>query len=442
MNEDEEFVCFSEKQARAIECNKRILLVAAGTQYSKTTIGAIRMKLANCRHTDPSDAFIITAPTYKILQQSTLPPYLRLMDGWGKYEKKDEVFRLFTGGSVYFRTETDPDSIVGITNVRHIWGDECGKYRLYFWENMQARADFRRATIDLTTSPYSLNWVYKELIKPFKAGKRQHDLEVIQAASWENPYHSLADPIKREQVRSTMSEHRFLSLYGGEWSKMVGLVYDCFDEDQNQIEPFDLPIGTKFYGGIDWGYTHPFVLLIRAITPDGRHYQVSEFYKTGLTVPDQMKIAKQKAQVFGVECFYAGPDRPENIAFFNANGVTTQPANNDVQTGIGLHYELIKTRQFKIFKGSSPHSLDEYEVYHYPEPEDLGPDENAKDPNPVDQQNDCCDAARYLTIMTYKKGEGKIRPKNPTEERKVYNHLTELDKYFESLKKKKRASDE
>lgn len=48
---------------------------------------------------------------------------------------KINAFRMHGGGTCWFRTETDPDSIVGIPRVRHIWGDEAGKYRLYFWEN-------------------------------------------------------------------------------------------------------------------------------------------------------------------------------------------------------------------------------------------------------------------------------------------------------------------
>jgi PBSX family phage terminase large subunit len=417
MTERHEFTPHSEKQERAIFSEKRILLLATGTQYGKTQVGAMRMKMKMHTFSEKDDAFIITAPNYKIMSQSSLPAFLRCMDGFGTYNKKEDVFEMYRGGRCYLRTETDPDSIVGITNVRHIWGDEAGKYRLYFWENIQNRADFTGCGIDLTTSPYALNWVYKELIKPWKAGTRRDDLEVIQAASWENPYHSLHDPVKRSEKRATMDLRRFNMAYGGEWGRMEGLVYDCWDDGENMVPAFLLPVGTKYYGGIDWGYNpDPFAMKIRAITPDGRHYGVSEFVKTRLTITDIVQICQQKRQVFGVIRFFCDPSQPGYIEELNRNGVPAEGADNDIRRGIDLHYELIKTRKYKEFEGTCPYSQDERESYHYPEPKDLRPDEDSKEQLPVDQSNHCMDVDRYLTLMTYRRdvkytprvaGEGK-----------------------------------
>lgn len=404
------------------------MLAGCGTQYGKTLIGGIRMKLKLHEFTSSDDNFLITAPTYKIMSQSTLPAFLKLMDGYGRYNKSDAEFKMYEGGTVYMRTQTDPDSVVGITNVRHIWGDEAGKYSLYFWENIQARADFSGATIDLTTSPYSLNWIYKELVKPTLNGGRS-DVELIQAASWENPYHSLHDPKARALKKATMDPRRFNMIYGGEWGKMEGLVYDCWDDDQNLVSPYELPIGTKYVGGIDWGYTHPFVLKIRAILPNGHHVGVSEFYKTGMTIPDMVQIAAQKKKVFGIQTFYADPAQPGNIEEFCRNGLSCQPADNDIRRGIDLHYEMVKTRRYREFRGSCPYSADERETYHYPEPKDLKPDQDDTEQVPVDKDNHCMDVDRYITIMTYRRGE-KTRPKVAGEGRPAKTRLEELQKSY------------
>lgn len=381
------------------------------------------------------DNFLITSPTYKTLHQSTLPAFLNFMGDCGTYDKKFDVFKLKTGGTIFCRTETDPDSIVGITNIRHIWGDEAGKYRLYFWENMQARAEFCGCGIDLTTSPYSMNWVLRELIKPFQKGMR-HDVEYIQAASWENPYHSLHEEEKREHKRRTMDPRRFDMIFGGLFGQMAGRVYDCFDEELHVCEPFKLPPGTRFFGGIDWGFTDPFSMGVRAITPDGFHYRVSEFYKTGLTVTDMMMAARQKMSVFGVKVFYADPSRPEHIEEFNRNGIPCVPAKNDIRHGIDLHYELIKSGKYRVFKGSSPYALDEYANYHYPEPEDLSPEEDSKEQLPVGQGDHAMDQERYITVMTYRASERKT-PKAPEEVRDVsrMNH----EKRIAMLKRKPRV---
>lgn len=432
----EVFEPHSEKQDRALFSEKRGLLIGSGTQWGKTKTGAIRMKMKLHTYTDPEDNFIITAPSYPIMVQSTLPPFLEIMRGLGTLNKKDNCFKMHRGGTVWLRTETDPDSIVGITKVRHIWGDEAGKYRRYFWENIQARADFYGATIDFTTSPYALNWIYTDLIKPFKEGKLK-DWEVIQAASWENPFHSLYDPARLAEKRAMMDERRFKMIYGGEWGKMDGLVYDCWDDDANLVPAFDLPTGTLFYGGVDWGYDpDPFVLKVRAITPDGRHYGVSEFVKTRMTITDIKELCKQKREVWKIQTFFCDPSQPGYIEELNRAGCTAVGATNDIRPGIDAHYELIKTRRYKEFIGACPNSADERETYHYPEPKDLKPDENAKkDGLPVDQSNHCMDADRYLSIMTHRRGSQKLTPKVPGEEKP--RRLETVDEKLARLRRKR-----
>ncbi len=405
-----EFRFHSLKQENATFTKKPILLLGAGTQYGKTTVGALRMKIKVHQFTDKNDAFIITSPTYKTMMQSTLPPFLKMMKGFGNHNKKDDVFEIYNGGKIYLRTETDPDSIVGITNVKHIWGDEAGKYRLYFWENIQARSDFCGCGVDLTTSPYALNWVYKELIKPFRQGKRQ-DVEYISAASWENPYHSLHDPTKREAKRSTMDQRRFDMLYGGEFGKMVGLVYDCYDEEENQCEPFPLPSDCRIVAGIDWGYTDRFALGIRAITTEGKHFGVSEFSKSGMLIGEIIELCRQMKKIWNISIFYCDPSRPEYIEELNRAGLTAVAAENTIRLGVDRHYELLKTRRLKYFKGKNPHCIDELETYHYPEITDLGPDDDSKEQLPVDQNNHRLDSERYITIMTFNSSGVKLTPK-------------------------------
>ena len=406
---------------------KPILLLATGTQWGKTSIGAIRMKQMLHTFTDKEDNFLITSPTYKTLHQSTLPAFLKFMEGYGKYDKKFDTFKMHSGGTVYCRTETDPDSVVGITNCRHIWADEAGKYGKYFWENLQARADFFGCKIDLTTSPYSLNWIFKELIKPIRAGKRQ-DVEYVTAASWENPYRSLYDKEKRLAKEATMDSRRFRMIYGGAFEKAEGLVYDCFSEDEHVIDSVPLPNGTKIVAGIDWGfYPDPFVIVLRAITPSGHHFQVGEFVKTRLTIQDQIVAAKQKQIIWGIERFYADPSNPGAIEAFNRAGLPTIPAENAIRLGIDAHYELIKEGSFKVFRGSSPYTLDEYASYHYPEERDLKPDDDMRETDqlPVGQNDHCLDASRYVTSAT-RLGLTKKMPSVPSDVKKPKDNMDRI----------------
>jgi PBSX family phage terminase large subunit len=394
-----EFTPHSEKQDRAIFSEKKIILLATGIQYGKTSAGAVFIRKLIHEHWDINNNFIVTAPTFKILRQSTLPAFINIMGELGKYSSTDSTYIIKDGPTIYFRTNTHPDSVVGITNVMGIWGDEAGKYSLYFWENIQARSSFKGCQVMLTTSPYSLNWVYKELISSVQKGKRLDEIELIQAASYENPYFPMAE---YERKKKTMDPRRFNMVYGGEWSKQEGLVYDCFNDDDSRLRGYTFPIGTKYYGGIDWGHRDPFVLIIRAITPFDYVIEVSEVYKSGLR-PSQIKeILLQKMSVFNVVAFYADPSRPDLIQEFQAARIPVIPADNSIQKGIDLHYELIKSGNYKIIDGQCPNLIDEYETYHYSEEKDLQPDQNSYKSRevPVDQSNHCMDAVRYLTVGT------------------------------------------
>lgn len=421
------WVPHSEKQESAIFSDRKITLCGTGVQWGKTRVGAIRMKIALHTFTAPDDTFIVCAPTYKIMNQSTLPAFKTIMaEYWeGNFNEAKAEFRMPGGGTVYFRTGTDPDSIVGITNVRHIWGDEAGKFSLYFWENIQARAAFKDCPITLTTSPYSLNWIYKEIVRPKKRDpKARPDVFYIKARSDENPYFPRTE---YERRRQTMDPRRFRMTFGGDFDKMEGLVYACFDEVENVCEPFTLPAGTRVVAGVDWGYTHPFVIVVRAITPGGTHYQCAEFYKTQLTIDQKVEAARRMKVTWNIEKFFCDPANPDDIESFNRAKLTAIGAENSLQA-IERHYELIKTRKYKVFRGSSPHTEDEYESYHWPEDDaDIDPDKNVKEPVPVDQDNHAMDANRYATVSTFL-GSKRHHARAPDETPKQEDHFTRLER--------------
>jgi PBSX family phage terminase large subunit len=412
-----EILAHSQKQEMAFFSTKKITACITGIQWGKTTAGAVWMRNRIAENLESGASFIVTAPTFKIMEQSTLPAFMKEMFGFGKYNAQKAIFEIdmgleFQNPRVYFRTSTEPDSVVGTTNVYGIWCDEAGKYPLYFWENIEGRSAFKNCPIIITTSPYSMNWIYKEIIRPTREGKRD-DVLLIQASSNENPHFPQE---VYERNKKIMDPRRFNMMYNGNFDRMQGLVYDCFEDNENQVAPFKLPEGTKYYGGIDWGYTEPFVLKVRAITLEGNHYSVSEFYKSGMTPTDIIALAKQKMEIFGIKQFYCDPSQPGLIEEFNRNKIPAVGADNDITRGIALHYELLAARKLRFFRGMNPYTLDELETYHYPEPKDLGPDDSAKDQKPVAQNDHALDADRYITISTYRMGKTLI-PTVPEEKR-------------------------
>ena len=312
---------------------------------------------------------------------------------------------MFNGGTCWFRTGKNPDSVVGITRVKAILCDEAGLYTRYFWENIQGRSSFSEAPIRIVTSPYSLNWLYRDYIKPKLRDKDcLPDVELIQAASYENPHFPRAE---YERKKISMDSRRFNMMYGGNFDKMEGLVFDCFDEVENQEDLFTFPAGTKYYAGIDWGFTEPFALVVHAVTPQGYRYQLHEVYKSGLTLTEIGALCLKLKQDYPIIAAYADPSQPGSIEYLNRLGFPTIAANNDIRVGIDTVYEMIKDRRFKLIRGSSPHTIDEFDTYHYPDPKDLKPDQDAKEAKPVDQDNHACliGATLVLTPEGFRKIE-------------------------------------
>lgn len=387
----------SEKQESALFSTHEIVVCCTGLQWGKTTVGGRRLEAQVFENFDPKNNFLVTAPTYKIMSQSTLPEFLRIFGKYGVLNKAMMEFKIYDGPTIYLRTASDPDSIVGITNVTGIWGDEAGKYSLYFWQNIEGRAALKNCPITLTTTPYSLNWLYKEIVKPVKDGKR-NDIFLVGAKSIENPYFSKEAYYKRQR---TMDARMFRAMYEGQFERMAGIVYDCFNEKLHLKKSVtDLVLGKmKFFGGIDWGYTDPFCFLIIGIY-DAHRFVISETYQSGLTPFQIINIVKSKMQIFPIQQIFCDPSQPGMIQALAEQKIPAIKAENDIMTGIGEVYKLLKEEGISFLEGKCPHLLDEFETYHYPEPKDLKPDQNQPLDKPVDQTNHACDALRYVVMGT------------------------------------------
>ena len=75
------FVPHSEKQAKVLFSKKRMVILGCGIQYGKTISGVVWLKMMMHEFTDASDNFIVASPSYKILEQSTLPPFMQTNGG-------------------------------------------------------------------------------------------------------------------------------------------------------------------------------------------------------------------------------------------------------------------------------------------------------------------------------------------------------------------------
>ncbi len=384
-------------QEKAFLSEKQIVINAAGIQSGKTTTGGIWLH-NRAMEIEPDHNLIIAAPTYKILSQATLPRFLDYAKQFGKFHKVDSIFKYHHGPTVYIRSLTDPNAMEGITDVEGVWLDEGGLISLYAWENIMGRAAFRQAKVMVTTTPYSLNWLY-QLWKQWKAGKRD-DVEFLTYSSIDNPYFPKAE---FERQKKLLDPVRFAMKYMGVFGKMEGLVYP----EVVYMDPIKLPAGTRYFAGVDWGFTNPFAIVIRAVTPENLHYRVDEYVKSGLDIDECVFAAKSMTKLYPVELFICDPSSPANIKKFNKKQLKAIGANNDILDGIDTHRTLMRSNRFYVFEEQNPYGVEEYETYHYPAPKELGLDDDAKEPVPVAKNDHTLDCDRYLTMYI----EGSVSDK-------------------------------
>jgi phage terminase large subunit len=386
------------KQGDAFLSEKKITLCASGIQGGKTSVGALWMLRQFSKWKGNDHSFIIATPNYKILNQSTLPTFMKYCGQFGVMKKADAEFRLHSGAPVYFRTSTNPWSVEGIQNVRAIWCDEAGLCSFTFWINLEGRAARTNAPIMCTTTPYGMNWPYQQLIKPTKEGERS-DVAYYQWLSIENPSFPKEEYERQKQI---LDPRTFRRKYMGQHERLEGLVYDLTND--HRVRSFPLPKGTRFFAGVDWGFSegHEFGLVVRASTLDGFRYEVDEFKGSGLDPNQQIEICKQMKALWGVELFGCDPARPDMIALLNKSGCKAigfhvgQESYKSVISGIQAHTALMRSGKYRIFEDKCPHLIDEYEAYHWPEFQEDAPAKKA----PVKMNDHVLDCARMVTVLT------------------------------------------
>lgn len=416
------------KQGKAFFSDAKITLCCSGIQGGKTTVGALWFvrQMAKWRG---DHHFIIGAPTYKILQQSTIPGFLKIAKQFGTYLKGDQEFLIRTGGKIFFRTSSDPDSIEGITNVRAIWLDESGKCKFNFYINAEGRAARTNAPLFLTTTPYGLNYVYTTLIKPTQKGERK-DVAYYEWLSIDNPSFPVAEYERQRQILSPVT---FRRKYMGIHERMEGLVYELTSD--HFIDSHLLPNRTRTFAGVDFGFTegHEFSIVVRAVTPEGYHFDIQEFKQSGLDPMAQVMIAKSFQTIHKIEMFYCDPARPDMISAFNSAKLPSmgfhegQDGYKTIMAGITKQIELMRSGRYKILRGKLPKLEDEYETYHWPESLEGRIEKEV----PVKLNDNLMDALRYVTVGTL---HLRVEKEKPLMSTRVYGHSDSFDPTKKSRK--------
>jgi PBSX family phage terminase large subunit len=329
-----------------------------GVQSGKTFVGSLwaGKKIEEF----PKEHGAIIAPTYKILQQSTLEKFFNQFPNLRKYYKEQKgVIELPTGGKVFIRSGDEPLSLEGMT-LKWAWMDEAGMMKRMTWTVIRSRVSTTGGQVFMTTTPYDLGWMYQEFYMPWKMGIDK-SLSFFNWRSTDNPYFPKA---YYEQEKMRLRPEEFNRRYCGLFTKMEGLVWDL--PEAQVINPIpEIEFRAQIViAGIDWGFRNPAAIPVLALL-DNAWYVIDEWYESGKVTAEIIQAAKNKMVDRRVQRFYPDPAEPDRIKECKDAGLNVFESNNDIKGGISHIQQLINEKRFFVFRNCK-NWLDEQSKYHYP----------------------------------------------------------------------------
>lgn len=387
-------ITLHRQQDKVLDSKARFIGVVSGIRGGKTTIGAIWLlqQIQADYQSGQLGDYVICAPTNKILDQSTLPKFKEYFPkDWGVWKEQKSYFELsWTRPNstepcrIFVRSLDEPDSIEGM-ECRAAWIDECGKVKQQGWINVQGRLSVTKGRAILTTTPYAVNWFYRDIVARARGGDPEYD--VITWSSIDNPVFPKDEFEKRKkELPKAIFERRYMGLF----TRLEGLVYPEFDEEKHIVDSFDIPQTWLKFGGMDFGKSNPNAILCIAQDPDTKTFYVyREFYQAETLLKTLSQYLHNQDLAYVLADTQAAQNILELNKFYGNRNVKTADKNKD--TGIARIRGLLAEDRLRFFRGRTDKTVEEIQEYHYAPPDADGDNKDKT----VDKRNHCMDALRY-----------------------------------------------
>lgn len=101
-----------------------------------------------------------------------------------------------------------------------------------------------------------------------------------------------------------------------------------------QLASVMVDLGYRDDVGIDWGFTHKFVMLVTARMPNGEWWLLDCYAIPGLETEDKLRYGRYVQATYGKVICYPDPADPASIKTFRRNGIKCVSFTKDVLGGI------------------------------------------------------------------------------------------------------------
>jgi hypothetical protein len=192
-----------------------------------------------------------------------------------------------------------------------------------------------------------------------------------------------------ERERRTMSAAKYRQEYCCEFGMLAGLVYPDFAKQvsfgRKQDERVAIAHGKKV-GGIDFGFSDPFVALWGVLDHNNVLWLTGEHYCR------QKPLSYHAEQIPKEVTWWADPSEPGLISEMRCAGFKVSKSSNPIDPGNAAVASRLENHLLRVCDGCCPNLLHEAELYRY------GEAVGDKPVKPVDEYNHTLDALRYLVM--------------------------------------------
>lgn len=319
------------------------------------------------------------------------PDYPRALLGWrmmldltkqipGREVTKMEYRITMPGGGwIQLKSAVNPDALRG-ESLDYVIIDEAADVAREVWyDALRPSLSDRRGGAMLIGSPKGRGNLLYEL--SLMALKDPDNWATITLPTWKNPYVP-AEEI--EQARRDLPARIFRQEYGAEFVSFEGRVYDNFDIQGPMCfhEPPDIKQYHSFWGGIDFGFRNPTVMVVGGETGDGVVDIIDEHYERRMKPGEIVAACMELQAKYGVKQWWADPADPKQIAELQDAGInvehaprTTNGETSVVQHEVGLVAALLEQDPvgLRFYVPNCPETVREHDVYRYPSVRDGNP---------------------------------------------------------------------
>lgn len=353
-------------QQRAYWSDKRFVLILAGTQSGKTSIGPAWL-FREMQRRGPGD-YLIASPNFTLMEIKVLPEFkrfFRTMMDLGDYvaspvrkftinrNGNERIFGKAEPGEtshIYFGYGNDPDTLESAT-YKAAWIDEGGqkKFKLASWEAIMRRLSIAMGRVLITTTPYTLGWLKSELHD--KASDPNEDIELVNFPSIANPAFQRDE---WERAKRALPVWKFNMFYRGVFDRPAGMIYDCFDRATHTMPRFAIPDHWQRFVGVDFGGVHTAAIfwakeLGSDGTPSGRFIGYREYLAGGRTAV-QHAAAMLRGEPRIPTAYGGAKSEGQWRDEFASGGLPLHaPDISDVEVGIDRVYGGITQGRFILF---------------------------------------------------------------------------------------------